>query len=436
MSSSKSQRDASYIALTAAQKAKMDLLLESQDIRTQRYSPRVFPGIIAVEGELLDRAAALSILFQRACRECHERAMKDPALLGTLLRPFELYPSLREAIANTEFFMEFYRIDFYAHPRSGALSVIEVNTSPGSLPEHACLDDFFSDLADTAPPPGMNRATTEGVLRAFDRFLKRSKKTPRTFGLIIREEGSFAALPDARLYARELRKHFAAVPVFCTLDQGMVLELFEEEPQAIGDVRDLDVLFVNPGGSMQNRDAFTRRLKQDDITLLPPRSNLLFTNKSFLTTLRGMVDSFTSLNTAERTKLKEALIPSFPLSDLDEHLDQLRSWEGAVVKRDLGSSGINVHVYREPTNTPSEILRALRSLKEDSEAQKETWTVQAYREPSSVVMNDVESFFEVMVYTVLTPDPSVVFATRTFQGDKANTHFGAQYGNLCRLPSA
>ncbi len=354
--------------------------------------------------------------------------------MKTLLKPFEYYPSLQEDIVTTLFFMEFYRIDFYADPKTHVLSIIEVNTSPGALPEHAFIDSFLSGIVDTTPPAGMHRANAKGVLEAFDRYLKRvGRKNAKYFGLIIREEGSFASLPDARMHADELRKHTSYEPVFCTLDQGTVLDLFQDEPQPISSISDLDILYVNPGSSLKNRDAFTHWLKLQKITLLPPRSNLLFTNKSFLTTLGRTVDSLQTLDERERKVLKDALIPSFALADLEQHLDLMRSWEGVVVKRDLGSSGINVHVYRHAQMPPEDILEHVRALKKEGDLQQETWTVQAYREPSSVLIDGKPSFFEIMVYTVMTPTPSVLFATRTFQGDKANTHFGAHYGNLCRL---
>lgn len=419
------------IALTAEQTASLDAQLRSDGVINDRYTPPVFPGCVAVRGDILDRAATIAQLFYRACKTCHEQMQTDAALKDALTLPFQNYPALLAAILGSPFWMEYFRIDFYLHPQTLELSIIEANTSPGALPEHGRIDTFFGEFLDTSPPHGAAKLQPGSVIRALKQYVDRVGGDVRTFGLIARDDGGFFPLAEANLYSPEVRA-VGWEPVLCTIEDGITLDLFREVPQSIDTISDLDALFHNPGNTMQHRETFTRWLAERGIMLLPPRSNMLFTNKSFLTVLSRM-DHFEGLTTEEFALLHGALIPCFPLAELEEHLPLVRDWTGVVVKRNLGSSGANVKIFDYAVTPVDEALRELRKTQEESMRDGSTWTVQQYIPPPSIKLNSEPFSFDIMTYALMGSPPQFLFSSRPFRDGKANIRFGAFYGQICRV---
>jgi hypothetical protein len=396
------------------------------------YHPPIFPGCIGVDGKVLESAGAIALAFYRACGECAERAHADVAFMEQLLAPFGGYPSLLKSIATLPFFMKFFRIDFYLEPISNVLKIIEVNTAPGAFPEHAVLDAFWGSIVDCSPPGGWVKAEPIHAIKVFHEYAQNLGHPARTIGLIARDDGEYAGFAEAKLFAQVIREQTTMKPVLCTIEGGRTLELFPGIQNPITTIDDLDLLYHNPSGTLAVRDAFSAWLEEHHILLLPPRSNLLFTNKSFLCILSEHLDELHCLSSQDKILLRSALLPSFPASEVSLHEKAMRTWDGVVVKRNLGSSGKQVYIWDRDTMSPDNIFRELRNT---VSTMHDGGMVQELARTSSIEHKGERTFFDIMTYVVMSPRPSILFATRPFRGMKANIFQGAEYGQLYCLPT-
>lgn len=421
------------IELTKKEVAAYDAFLKEKGVIHAGYVPPIFPGCIAVSGDILEKAAQTAMAFQRACEAAFERMQKDAALREAMLRPFSGYPALEESVLSEQFFMEFFRIDFYLNPVTDELHIIEANSSPGGFVEHWLMDKFLAGFLDCTPPKGFAKAEPAGVLHAFIKFWERTRSKPlRTLGLVAEDDGSLASLGEAKWFADRCTD-LGITPVLCKIEGGHTLSLIPDEKHPISNIRELDALYHNPGGSFEIRNTFTKEMKNSEIVFLPPRSNLLFTNKAFLGTLLENLDDLDGLTKKDRALLKEAILPSYPISQWKQHEKEMRTWPGAVIKRDFGSSGKQVEIFHFDKHSWEAVEKNLIEIAKKSKKLGETWSVQKLAEGSSVFLGKKEFQFDIMTYVVTEPTPTVLFSSRPFTEDKANVAQGAVYGQICRL---
>jgi hypothetical protein len=425
------------IELSEEQESAFLTFLRREGVIHERYQPPIFPGCIAIDDVVLDRAARLAAAFYRAAKATYDRARGNREEQQVLLRPFAGFPALLRSIEAEPFFLEFFRLDCYLDRESGDLRIIEVNASPGTLPQFACLDRFFSGFLPTRPPPPFVKATPLMVIRAFVRFLNSTGRSDvRSVGLIACDDGSYATLAEARVYADIMRRQTKLLPALCAIERGSHFSLLPGEAHGLTSADEIDALYHHPGGTLATREAFTLWLEDRSIVILPPRSNLIFTNKSFLGHLRSILPSLDGLSLEDRLLLERALLPSFPLCDLAHHRDEVEAWLGIVLKRDLGSFGVQVHLFPFTRGRVlADVLREIREMQRDGCLEGGTWTVQAYVPPPVISCRGRTYGFDLMVYCVMAPRPAVLFSTRPFGEDKSNIAYGGFYGGACGMPA-
>ncbi len=409
-------------------------VLKGSHIKSDFYDAPIFPGCVRIASEYLELGAKTAVAFHRACKAFHDWSRKESNVRAESLRAIACCPTLSSEADSLPFFMKFFRIDFYIDTPAKKIRIIEANTSPGAFPEHSVIDKFWGERIDTTPPRGFGKASPVDTLKLFLEYAKSIGKNVRTLGLIASDDKHYAPLAEARLYAEMLKRETDVIPVFTCIEEGTTLTLWDGETQPVKDIGDIDALYHNPGGTLEQREEFTKWLAEKDIFLLPPRSNILFTNKSFLPLLRKTLDRIPGLSDEDRELLRDAILPSFPLSEYEQHLDEIRSWKGVVVKRDFGSSGKQVYIFPFLKHTPDQAIAEMKKLQDESATNHFTWTVQSFTEPPSIDYDGKKLLFDLMVYTTFTPQPNVLFSCRPFTQSKANIADGAWYGHVARLP--
>lgn len=424
------QKQSRVAQLPSKQLGMYRAFLEKSGIIHEKYRPPIFPGCIAVDAAILEKAAHTAMAFHHACHACFARMQTDADLRKKMLRIVAGYSALEQSVLCEGFFMGFFRIDFYSEQETGELKIIEANTSPGAFPEHATMDTFLSKMLPCGVPDGFCKAQPSMVIDAFRRYWHMSRGAElRSLGLVASDDGSLAPLAEAQLFAKELRAHGIA-PVLCAIRGGRTLTLLDD-PGA--DLPVIDALYHNPGGTLPVREEFTTWLSARGISLLPPRSNLLFTNKSFLATLREHLDTLTGISRKDRELLRNALLPSFDLHNWKEHTDEMQLWSGVVLKRDFGSSGNQVEILPFHRHPWPVIRERLSEMQRNAAQAGETWTIQRLVHPTTVSMGEKQVGFDIMTYTIAGAKPAVLFASRPFTDDKANIAHGAWYGQICTL---
>lgn len=416
-------------ALSDSEKQKFEKHLRDHKVINERYTPPIFPAVIGLRRDILSKASDIARSFQNACRAAWMHAQKNEFFVEQLFRPFAAYPFVRKTAMEYSFHMEFFRIDFYLDPGTEELHIIEVNASPGALPEHECMDQFLGTLVETSPLPNTEKLKPEAVIGAFlDYVEKQTKKRPHSFGLIARDNNRDFCYAEAVLYADVVKK-LGAEPVFCAVDRTK-LSMFPTLNVQPASLDALDTLYHNPSGTLADRQQISEWLESKSIVLMPPRMNLLFTNKSFLTLLLSNLDALDDLGTNDKELLRSALLPSFALQDLEKHEHLLEEWEGVALKRDVGSSGSYVEIIPFDAGTKNEAIAKLRMLRDTYAKSQETWTVQALARHSFVEVNGSKFGFDVMVYALLNETSSLLYSSRPFVGNKANISQGASYGQI------
>lgn len=401
--------------------------LREAGVINEHYHPPIFPGCVAVHGDILDRAARTAMAFHRACKSIFDLMSSNEKLRDDVLRIFAKYPALRESVSAGNFFMRFFRIDFYLEEGTDEIRIIEANTSPGAFPEHTTMDAFLSKIFDCSPPPGFRKAHPRMTIEAFQEYWEASGKGKlQSMGLVAVDDGAFFPLAEANLYARELNS-LGITPVFCKMEEDRKLSALNGGP-----LPSMQTLYHNPGGAFAVREAFTKELLQKKITLLPPRSNLLFTNKAFLSILYRYLDEL-RLVTEDHALLKRALLHSFDLHTWKEHEKEMRTWQGIVFKRDFGSSGNQVAIFPYGTHSWATIRERLLKMQRTATESNETWTIQRMAHPTMVSAEGKSMGFDIMVYTIVGDTPAVLFSSRPFTEGKANIVHGARYGQICRM---
>jgi hypothetical protein len=447
-------------SVQAAAKAHADVLLLSKD-SAQAFSRHldevggipyplsgsVLMGALAVQRDILERAARITDVFHRTCRSIHAEMQSDDALREMLLRPLTPLPTVRDTVFELPFFLRFLRMDFFLDGK-GNLRIIEVNSGGAGLTDYLRCVRWLRGHYDFVPPRGFGSMEVEDMLRCITEHARAMRPGMKVFGFVPVENGREDQLMENLEYAQWIKEHTDLMPALFLLTKG-VLEPYDHPEAPARDLCDVDAMLVDWFEDLPCLERVERQLQEHNILEVPPRSDLLFENKHFLSILRRLKRPKT-IPEEGWTLLQEALLPSFPLEELTEHLDEVRRWPGVVLKMDIDCASENVFLYDFDKKNCSNVFKELQIKSQQLKIDDPTWTLQQFMRPPRLPLNGkrtppwVEYPYEPYRYDLMTyfcscdQQPHVLFGSREFSTEKVDdlTEEGRDdniFGAVCAL---
>ena len=402
-------------------------------------SASVLSGSIGVQESILKKAARITHIFHRVCRALHAKMQTDTELRNKLLRPLSSLPIAKESACSAEFFLQFFRLDFFTDAKSGDLHIMELNSGGASLTDFLQCTRYLKKHHSFKPPAGFLPLETSTMLECVLSHCE--KQNVKTLGFVAIENGVIDYLWEYLEYARWMQKNSHIRPVFLELTNGVLSPISHKDvPCDFSDLRELDCVFSDWFEDLPGLERVQKQLNECGIKTIPARSDILFESKHFLSVLPH-IEKPTAINTEDWLILQSVLLPSFPLEELCDRLEEIRSWPGCVLKMDIDCASENVHVYDFSKISFEEVMKKL------SRGQKEaTWTIQKFVQPPKLPMSgptpkwieyDYTKYkFDLMTYMcIVNNKPHVLFGSRLFSLDKWDelTEEGREDGMYCPI---
>lgn len=395
----------------------------------------VLAGSIGMRADLLEKAVTIAEVFRRVCASLHESLGAQKELRDALLKTFDDLPSVRSSILNAPFCLTYFRMDFFLdqHSQGAPLKIMEVNSGGAGLTDYLRCIRYLRKIHQFDPPKGYSTIDVPDMLRSLLAYGQKNSPL-RSLGLVGVENGNTDSLLEYVEYAQWLKENTNVEPVLLALTDGELSLLHHPKfPSTIKDLKDLDAIFFDWFENLPALEKVTKRLTELGIRTIPARSDLLFEQKRFLSFLRHC-EKPNTVSEEEWNLLQEAILPSFPLEELGEHLEEMEEWPGIVLKMDLDCASENVFIYDFSKTSYQEALGALsRTLSQGHPASplqtKPTWTVQQFISPPHLPLTgptpqwigyDYAPYkFDLMTYLCYEEDTQrVLFGSRCFSREK------------------
>ncbi|HLD07729.1 MAG TPA: hypothetical protein VJB60_01565 [Candidatus Peribacterales bacterium] len=425
---------ARMLLLTEEECAAYHTYLQSDDMPFD-LKDSVIAGSIGIEEELLQKAVRIAEVFRRACRSLHASFQKHS---DTLLKPFQDLPSVRSSLLASPFCLTYFRMDFFLdqHDERAPLKIMEVNSGGAGLTDMLRCIRHLRRIHTFDPPQGYQSIEIPNMLQAL--LLHGKTVAPfKTLGLVGVENGSDDSLLEYIEYAKWLKANTDVEPVLLSLTEGELALLPNAQyKNPIKDLQELDAIFFDWFENLPALEKVTKKLMELNIQTIPARSDLLFEQKRFLPLLRNC-EKPVAISQSDWDLLLGAILPSFPLEEFVEHLEEMKRWPGIVLKMDLDCASENVFIYDFEKTTYQEAVASLTFTQAnghptkilDSNALKPSWVVQRFVPPPHIplatptpawVGYDYAPYkFDLMTYLCYEEEiPRVLFGTRCFSREK------------------
>jgi hypothetical protein len=405
--------------------------LEHISENVEEYEPYELAGCIGMRGDLLGKALKITTTFQSVCKSVFDEIQTNAGLKQDLFRAFRNLPTVRASMEAAPFFMEYMRMDFFLDLENEALQIVEVNSSGAGLTDYLPCIDFLQKLYSFKTPEGSKSLKIDDVPSRLINYCKKQKPDLRTLGLVAMENGCNDYIVENGAYGKWLREHTDITPVFLALDEGKISILDHPDlPNDITDLSAVDAVLVDFFEDLECLEKVQKQLDELGALLVPPRSDLLFENKHFLSILQT-IKKPQSISADDWNLLQDALLPSFPLEDYEEYRELMREWDGVVLKMDIDCCGENVHLFDFSKISFEDAMRTLEIKKKESQKAGITYTLQkmvhpphiplAEPTPKWIGMDYAPYKFDVMTYTCFCDDvPHVLFGSRCFSREKVD----------------
>ncbi len=303
----------------------------------------VLAGSIGMRGDLLEKAVTIAEIFRRVCLSLHSKGKIPDALL----KPFAGLPSVRSSILTAPFCLAYFRMDFFLNQNdpSASLKIMEVNSGGAGLTDYLRCIRYLRKVHQFNAPKGYNAIDVPDMLRSLLAYGQKICPTMKTLGLVGVENGSTDSLIEYEEYAGWLKENTNVEPVLLALTDGELSLLDHKKfPSRVKNLKDLDAVYFDWFENLPALEKVTKTLTDLGIVTIPARSDLLFEQKRFLAFLR-MCEKPEGIMDGDWHLLQEAILPSFPLEEFGEHLEEMEVWPGIVLKMDLDCASENVFIY-------------------------------------------------------------------------------------------
>jgi len=439
---------AQFLPLTEEQWKKFETFLDTYPHLDGDQSIYVMHGCIGIREDLLQKAAHIVDVFHRVCKALHAEMQSDIVLRKQLLAPLSPIPQARAAAENTAFFLQSLRMDFFL-TEEGEFKIIEVNSCGGGITDALRSIEFLQQYHSFHPPSGFRFHGREEFLKCILAQCKQERPDIKTLGFAVKENGCDDYLPDYITYAEWMKENSDIQPVFLEIEYGE-MRLFDDPtcPPVVQNVSELDAVLCDWFEDLDCLERVQKIFDTHDILVVPPRSDLLFENKAFLSLLQRIPRPRT-IPEDDWQLLQNALIRSFPLQEFKEHKEEMQDWDGVVLKMDIDCASENVFIYDFAKMSLKEALTCL-DKKLTSSNSFSTWTVQQFIRPPSIPLPDsfpewIELDYKPYKYDLMTyfvyerGQPHVIFGCRGFSLEKIDelTEEGQEdgiYAPVCVLP--
>jgi len=399
----------------------------------------VIAGSIGMRTELLERAVMIAEIFRRVCAAFHESFGVQKELRNVLLKPFDALPSVRSSILTAPFCLTYFRMDFFLdqNDSNAPLKIMEVNSGGAGLTDYLRCIRYLRNVHQFGAPKGYSTIDVPDMLRSLLSYGR--KHSPfRTLGLVGVENGRSDSLIEYEEYAQWLKENTDIEPVLLALTDGELSLLDHPKfPSPINNLAGLDAIYFDWFENLPALEKVTKKLMELGIATIPARSDLLFEQKRFLASLRTC-ERPAEIAADDWRLLQEAILPSFPLEEFTEHLEEMEEWPGIVLKMDLDCASENVFIYDFQKTSFEEALAALEhtlthghptSLPPYSLTFKPTWSLQQFIPPPHLPLSaptpswigyDYAPYkFDLMTYLCYEEEtPRVLFGSRCFSREK------------------
>jgi hypothetical protein len=397
----------------------------------EKYEPYELAGCIGVRQDLLEKTLKISTTLQRVARSIFCDMQSNRALRGELFRALRHLPITKIAAETSPFFLNYLRVDFFLDPNGEDVKIIEMNSSGAGLTDYLPCIDFLKNFHSFKTPTGSKALTMEIVLSRLINYCTRLHPDFRTLGLVAVENGCTDYREENGLYGEWLRKNTDIIPVYMALRKGELSLLDHPDlPNTITDLSKIDGVFVDFFEDLECLERVQKQLDQLGVVSVPPRSDILFENKHFLSILQT-IQKPSGIADTDWGLLQDALLPSFPLEEYETYLSVMQEWDGIVLKMDIDCCGENVHLFDFSIFSFEEVQKVLKEKKKESEWNGATYTIQKMITPPHIPMGDsprqwtgidyTPYKYDLMTYLCLHEEtPHVLFGSRCFSRDKVD----------------
>ncbi len=412
---------AKFLPLTRPQWDEYSKYLNSLTHIEHDLCDSVMAGCVGIRQDLLDQAAKIADIHHRVCRALHAEMQSNEELRKMLLRPLQNIPVTRENALGSPFCMRTVRADFFVDEENEKLWLVEVNSGGAGLTDFLRYRKFLKKHYSFDPPSGFTSLDIPTMLTSLTEYCKTQKPNAKTFGFVAVENGDDDHICDFLDYSMWMKENTDLSPVLLELNKGE-LKIFEHKklPAPIKDIADLDAVFVDWFEDIPALEKVQRFLEEREILPVPPRSDVLFENKHFLSVLQR-IEKPSAVTDEEWDLLQSVLIPSFPFEEYESHLEEMEKWDGVVLKMDIDSGGENVSISNS-SNLP--VFQNTGKFNEGA-----TWTVQEFKKPPFVKLTEPRQKwieydyaahkFDLMTYLTYTNSGKhVLFGSRQFEREK------------------
>ncbi len=422
--------------------------LNSQDDYPFDLGASVLSGSIGVRSDILAKAVKIADVFRRVCRSLHKKMISDSFLQETLLRPFDSLPILRAAVMRAPFFLTYFRMDFFLDPKKEALRVMEVNSGGAGLTDYLQCVRFLQNHHSFVAPHGCTRLDVPAMLRSILMYAEKQREI-RTIGFVAVENGCDEYLWEYLVYAKWLQEHTNMQPVLLSLTNGeLSLMNHVSVPCPIQSLSELDAIISDWFEDLPGLEKVQKQLNENDILTVPSRADLLFENKHFLSVVQK-IDRPEEIDEKDWGLLQSSLLRSFPLEEYEEHVEEMKLWDGIVLKMDIDCASENVFIYDFSKTSFEESIQALTHTlahghPTSGSSLKPSWTIQEFTQPPLLPLQsstpswiDVDYApykYDLMTYLCYENDsPHVLFGSRCFAREKWDelTEEGREDGLWC-----
>ena len=256
----------------------------------------------------------------------------DTALREKLLASLSPLPQASAAALRSSFFLKSLRVDFFL-TAEGDLKIIEVNSCGGGLTDNLRSIEFLNAHYNFGPPRGFRFLGKEQFLQCLLDHALQIRPDLRTIGFAVKENGCDDYVPDYVTFADWVREHSSVQPVFLEIEKGE-MRLFKHKacPSVVSEVAELDAVLCDWFEDLACLERVQKVFDAHDILVVPPRSDLLFENKAFLSLLQTLSRP-RAISGADWRLLQQALIRSFPLQEWKKHEEEMQAIAASAFSR-------------------------------------------------------------------------------------------------------
>ena len=342
-----------FLPLTSTQWEEYSAYLENIKHIEHDLCSSVMAGCVGVRRDLLDKAAKVSDIHHRVCKALHAKMQSDEELKEMMVRPLKNLPVTMANALSSPFCMRTVRADFFVDEENEKVWLVEVNSGGAGLTDFLRYRKFLKNYYSFDPPSGFDSLDIPSMLTGLIEYCRERKPGAKTLGFVAVDNGEDDHVCDFLDYSRWLKENTDFNPVLLELNNG-ALSIYEHKnlPPPIADIADLDAVFVDWFEDLPCLERVQKQRKENNILPVPPRSDVLIENKHFLSVLQR-IEKPDTVTDEEWDLLQSTLIPSFPLEEYENHLDEMADWEGVVLKMDIDSGGENVTILRHAERSES-----------------------------------------------------------------------------------